>query len=64
MIIKIFSSYVEPLLKYINNHVLFQEYKLNIDAAAYEKNLMLTCLNLLIKNKFIFMIATCTGKPK
>ena len=64
MIIKIFSSYVEPLLKYINNHVLFQEYKLNIDAAAYEKKLMLTCLNLLIKNKLIVMIATFTVQPQ
>ena len=34
----IFSSYVEPLLKYINHPALIQEWKLNLDAEAYEKN--------------------------
>ena len=32
-IIKIFSAYVEPLMKYINRPALFQEWRLNIDAA-------------------------------
>ena len=32
-----FVTYVEPLLKYINHPALFQEWKLDIDAAAYEK---------------------------
>ena len=39
MIIKIFSSYVVPLLKDINNPALLQERKLNIDTAAYEKHI-------------------------
>ena len=38
MINNIFSSYVEPLLKDINHPALLQEYKLNLDAAAYEKH--------------------------
>ena len=37
MINSIFGSYAEPLLKYINNPALLQEWKLNIDAAAYGK---------------------------
>ena len=37
MIIIIFSAYVKPLLKYINNPALLQECKFSIDAAAYEK---------------------------
>ena len=39
MIINIFSVYLVPLLKYINHNVLLQECKLDIDAAAYEKNI-------------------------
>ena len=39
MIINICSAYVLPLLKYINYTELLQEWKLNIDAAAYEKNI-------------------------
>ena len=62
--IKIFSSYVAPLLKDINNPEFLQEWKLNLDAADYEKKLMLTCLNLLIKKKLIIMIATCNGQPQ
>ena len=34
----IFTKYVEPLLDYINNPALVQEWKLNPDATAYEKN--------------------------
>ena len=34
----IFSTYVEPLLNYINHPALVQEWKLNLDAPAYEKN--------------------------
>ena len=37
MIINIFSAYVVPLLKDINHPALLQEWKLNLDAAAYEK---------------------------
>ena len=64
IIINIFSAYVVPMLKDINRTALLQEYKLNLDAASYEKILMITCLNLLIKNKLIVMIATCTGQPQ
>ena len=33
----IFSTYVEPLLNYINHPTLVQVWKLNCDAPAYEK---------------------------
>ena len=33
----IFSTYVKPLLNYINHPESVQEWKLNIDAPAYEK---------------------------
>ena len=39
MIINIFSAYVVPLLKDINHLALLQEWKLNLDAAAYERNM-------------------------
>ena len=64
MIIKIFSSYVETLLKDINNPALLQEWKLNIEAAAHENKLMLTCFKIMIKKKLIVMISTCTGKTQ
>ena len=38
-IINIFSTNVEPLLKYINHPELFQEWKLVLDAAEYEINI-------------------------
>ena len=34
----IFSTYVEPLLNYINHPALLQEWILNIDVPAYENN--------------------------
>ena len=39
MIINIFSTYDVTLLKDINHPTLLQEWKLNPDAAAYEKNI-------------------------
>ena len=39
MIINIFSAYVVPRLKDINHPALIQEWKLNLDASAYEKNI-------------------------
>ena len=63
MIINIFSVYVGPLLKYINDPALLQEWKVNLNAEAYEKILILTCLNLL-KKKLIVMIATCIVQPE
>ena len=38
----IFSTYVEPLLNYINHTALVQELKLNLDAPAYENKLTIT----------------------
>ena len=39
MVINIFIAYVVTLLKDINHLALLQEWKLNLDAAAYEKNI-------------------------
>ena len=38
----IFSTYVEPFLNYTNNHALVKEWKLNLDAPAYNCFLMIT----------------------
>ena len=32
-------TYVEPVLNYINCYTLIQEWKINLDAAAYEKKI-------------------------
>ena len=45
----IFRSYVESLLKDINHPEVLQEWKFNLDTAAYEKIYMLMCINLLLK---------------
>ena len=37
IIYNIFNTYVEPLSNYINKTALLQEWKLNLDATAYEK---------------------------
>ena len=39
IIIKIFSEYVEPILKDINHPALLQERKINPDAAEYKRNI-------------------------
>ena len=39
MIINIFSAYAVTLLKYINHMKLLQEWKLNLDDAAYERTI-------------------------
>ena len=39
IIINIFSAYVVPLLTYINYTALIQEWKLNLDAEAYERDI-------------------------
>ena len=39
MTINIFSENVVLLLKYINHTLLIQEWKLNLDATAYENNI-------------------------
>ena len=40
----IFITYVEPLLDNINHPALVEERKVNIDAEAYENNLMLSLI--------------------
>ena len=64
MIINIFSAYVVPPFKDINNPAFLQEWRLNLDAEAYENVLMQICLNLLMENKFNVMIAACTDQPQ
>ena len=39
MIINIFSSYIEPLIKEINYPELLQEWKLNLDSTDYKQNI-------------------------
>ena len=39
MIINIFSAHGVPLLKYINHQALLQEWKLNLDASDYQRNI-------------------------
>ena len=36
--INIFNTYVTPMIKEINHPAILQEWKLNIDAAEYERN--------------------------
>ena len=62
--INIFSAYVVPMLKYINNPALLQEWKLNLDAAAYEKNIDANLAKPSEKKKLIVMIAICTGQTQ
>ena len=64
MIINIFSAYYVPLLKDINHPRLLQEWKLDIDATAYERNIDANMYKPSDKNKLIVMIATCTGQPQ
>ena len=61
MIINILSAYVVPLLKYINYPALIQEWGLNIDAAEYEIHIDANMYKPYDKNKFIVIIASCTG---
>ena len=56
----IFSAYVEPLLNHVNRPALVQEWKLNIDAAAYEK-VDAKVNRPSDKNKLIVVIARRTG---
>ena len=39
---RLFSTYVTPQIKEINHPEIIQEWKLNIDAAEYEKNMSKT----------------------
>ena len=60
-LINIFSEYFEPLLKYMNHPALFQEWKLNIDAAEQERNIDAKLYKTSEKRNLIVMIMTCTG---
>ena len=62
IIINIFSAYVEPLLKYINHPELLQEWKLNLDAAEYERNIYANLYKPSEENKLIVIIESCTGQ--
>ena len=64
MIINICSAYVVPLLKYINHPEFIQEWKLNLDAAAYENQIYYNVFKSSVKNKSIVMIETFTGQPQ
>ena len=39
---RLFKTYITPQLKEIYHPAILQEWKLNIDAAEYEKNMTLT----------------------
>ena len=41
---RLFSTYITPQIKEIYHPAIIQERKLNIDAAEYEKNMVLTHL--------------------
>ena len=56
----IFSSNVYSFLNYINHCALIQEWKLNIDAPAYEKQIDANVNRPSDNNKFIIMIAKPT----
>ena len=62
MIINIFSEYVEPLIKEINHPALLQEWRLNINAAYYERNIDANLYKHSEKVNSIVMIVTITGQ--
>ena len=62
MIINIFSSYVVPLIKEINHPELLQEWRLNIDASEYERNIDANLYKHSEKRNSIVMIVTITGQ--
>ena len=57
-----FSAYVSPQTKEIHHPELPQEWKLNLDAADYEKIQRLTCINPLKKIKYIVLIVMSTDQ--
>ena len=64
MIGNIFSVDFVPLLKDINHPALLQEWKINLNAAAYEKNIDANVSKTSDKNKLTVTIETCTGQPQ
>ena len=57
----IFNTYVTPQIKEINHPAFLQEWKLNIDAAEYEKNMGANMYKPSRKKKIVLMI-TNTGQ--
>ena len=49
---RLFSTYVTPQIKEIYHPAIIQEWKLNVDAAEYEK-ILLYHMNPLLKKKLI-----------
>ena len=58
----VFSTYVEPLLNYINHTELVQEWKINPDALAYEKQIDANVNRPSDKNKLIIMTEKRNGQ--
>ena len=58
----IFNTYVTPQIKEINHPEFLQEWKLNIDAAEYEKNMKTNMYKLSEKRNLIVLIITNTGQ--
>ena len=57
---RLFSTYVTPQIKEINHPEIIQEWKLNIDAAEYFKNMAKTNIPS-DKKKLIAKLITTTG---
>ena len=62
IIINIFIQYVVPLIKEINHPELLQEWRLNIDASEYERNIDANLYKNSEKRNSIVMIVTITGQ--
>ena len=62
--ITIFSTYVTPKIKDINHPSLLQEWKLNLDAAEYVKNIKANMYEPSGKINLIVWIVINTGKKQ
>ena len=56
---RLFSTYITPQIKEIYHPEIIQEWKLNIDAAEYEKNMTLS--HVPSTNKLIVLMISNTG---
>ena len=57
----IFDTYVTPQIKEISHPAFLQEWKLNIDAAEYERNMAADMYKPSEKRKLIVLMITNTG---
>ena len=57
----IFNTYVKPKIKEIKHPSFLQEWKLNIDAAEYEKNMVANMYKPSKKRNVIVLMITNTG---